>query len=104
MSVLLSITGCLQLAPEAVSPGWRVVTSKPKLPTVGMTEEDVDQMLGPEWMQFLHDGRPGNTKCWNRFAGVISVYFEMGRVKDVQFYPDDAPFWQRLIGWLFFRN
>jgi hypothetical protein len=86
--------------------GWLVFASKPSLPVVGMTEVEVEKMLGVAQTRFLADNHGVvNGKVWETTAGCIYVEFDdHGRAKEVQFHPDDTTLWERFCAWLGFEQ
>ncbi len=76
--------------------GWSALTSSPRMPVIGMTQQEVGEMLGVESALFVPDLRM--LEC-DTATGVVMVQFDAdGRVNLVQFQENESTVWERLLG------
>jgi hypothetical protein len=90
---------CLLLVAALLGYAWMACTTRPRMPEVGMSEKEVEEMLGPE------SGRLESAKLWDMDTGAIFVNLDdQRRVCEVIIMgrPRGPNLWVRFRGWFGF--
>jgi hypothetical protein len=72
-------------------------------PRIGMTEEEVEQVMGPPIdppMREIAIKPPVWANAWRTKTGAFYVEFQAGRVSAVRFVADNPGFWDRVRKWV----
>src|SRR5262245_21865973 len=89
---------CVLLVAGLLGYAWVAYVTKPRMPVVGMTEDEVERIVGPGGYPF------GRAKLWDTDTGSISVDFDdQRRLTDVRVFHmrrDERSLCKRFREWL----